>query len=212
MRYLLFFVIVLFLLPACKLENSPQRQQAPQTVDASKEIRNWTIISGQKVGLIEANFGEADIIKAYGKENVVREEIGVGEGESTTATVLFSKTDNEIFVSWKTGKEFQEISEILIENTESPWTTSQGVSIGTSLEELAKINGKEFKFAGFEWDYSGFTNDWQGGKIDKNLTVFLEPDNPEVIYPDLLGDSLFSSDNPKAKEAKLKVRSMIINF
>ncbi len=75
-----------------------------------------------------------------------------------------------------------------------------------------KINGKDFQFAGFEWDYSGYTNDWQAGRISKSLAVFLEPTNPEAVYPDLLGDDLFSSNHPKAKAAQLKVRSMIIRF
>lgn len=204
--------LILTLLVACKFEGNDKKYETPEAIDAGKNIVNWTCIPGKKVGLINKNFTEADIIKAYGKENVTRQTISMGEGEMATSTVLFPKTDNEIFISWQLDKPFEVITEVLIENEKSPWSTNQGVNIGTTLEELIKINGRDFKFAGFEWDYSGYTNDWQDGLIAKSLAVFLEPDNPDVVYPDLLGDDLFSSNHPKAKPANLRVRSMIIRF
>lgn len=210
MKNILFFSILIFL-TACKFETS-EKQFNPRSVDASKEIVNWTVVPGEQVGLIKKAFTEADIIKAYGKESIGREEIGLGEGEMAKATVLFPKTKNELFITWETGKEYQAIAEVLIENPDASWMTNQGIGLGTSLEDLVKINGKDFKFAGFEWDYSGYTNDWQGGKIDKNLVVFLEPSDPEKVYPDLLGDELFLSNHPKAKIAGLKVRTMIVRF
>jgi len=206
------FILALFLIMSCNFEGEDKKYKTPKAIDASKNIFNWTCVPGEKVGLINKNATEADIIKAYGQENVSRQEISMGEGEVVTSTVIFPKTDNEIFVSWQLDKPFQVITEVLIENEKAPWGTSQGVSIGTTLEELIEINGKDFKFAGFEWDYSGYTNDWQGGRITKNLAVFLEPDNPDAIYPDLLGDELFLSNHPKTKSAGLKVRSMIIRF
>lgn len=181
-------------------------------VDASDEIENWTCIPGKKVGKIAKNFSEKDVIEAYGVENVERKEIGLGEGEMANATVLFPNTDNQLFITWQLDKQFEVIDEILIDEAKTSWMTSQGITVGTTLKELVNINEKPFQFAGFEWDYSGFANDWQGGKISKNLSVFLEPSNPEAVYPDLLGDALFSSDLPKAKEADLKVRAMIIRF
>lgn len=207
----IFFLALILFFTACKFETK-EKPFNPRAIDASKEIFNWTMVPGSQVGLIKKSFTEADIIKAYGKENVARKEIGLGEGEMTKATVLFPKTENELFITWEMGKEYQNIDEILIENPEASWTTNQGIGMGTTLEELVKINGKDFKFAGFEWDYSGFTNDWQGGIIDKNLVVFLDPSDPEKIYPDLLGDTLFLSNHPKAKAAGLKVRTMIIRF
>ena len=208
----LLFLFVVCCLVACKFDNTDKQYDTPKAIDASKNIRNWTCVPGEKVGLIHKNFTEEAIIKVYGKENVKREQISLGEGEVSTATVIFPKTDNEIFITWQLDQPFQVISEILIENENAPWGTSQGISIGTTLEELIQINGKDFKFTGFEWDYSGYTNDWQDGRISKKLAVFLEPANPEAVYPDLLGDELFASNHPKAKTAGLKVRSMIIRF
>lgn len=208
MRYLL---LSFLLFASCKFD-TPQQTHTARTVDASKEIENWTCIPGKQVGLVMKDFSEADIIRIYGRENVGRDTIGLGEGITTIATTIFPKTEKEIFVSWNPKEPFQKISEILVEKKNAPWTTSQGIGIGTTLKQLKEINGRDFRFAGFEWDYSGFTKNWEGGNIPDNVAVFLEPSNPEAVYPDLLGDELFSSNHPKALAAGLKVRAMIFYF
>ena len=172
----------------------------------------WLCIPGKQVGKITASSSEAAIIATYGKENVVRQTIGLGEGEMTEGTVVFPNTPNELIIEWAAGQTYQRRANIRIEKNNTSWKTDQGIGIGTSLAALKQINGKDFKFAGFEWDYAGFTNDWQGGQINKKLTVFLEANNPEAIYPDLVGDGLFSSAHPKAVAADLRVRSLVINF
>ena len=205
----LFILIFLCGLCSCKFD-SAEKPFNPRSVNAEKEIFNWTIIPGEKVGLIEKDFTEADIIGRYGRENVVRKEIGIGEGEMATATVLFPGTANELTILWQPNQKFTKLERFIIENEKSPWTTSQGVAVGTSLDKLEEINGGPFQFAGFEWDNSGYANDWQDGRIPDNVIVFLEPSNPKLVYPDLLGDGLFSSENEKAKAAGLYVRAVEI--
>ncbi|HHH49770.1 MAG TPA: hypothetical protein ENK52_02190 [Saprospiraceae bacterium] len=178
---------------------------APPTafvIDANKKI----------VGLITPADTEADLIKSYGEKNVQKREIGLGEGETTLGTVVLPGTDEELIIEWLEGATYQKIKSIRIEGENASWKTVDGIGIGTSLEDLEKINGKAFKFYGFEWDYAGTTNEWEGGKISKNITLILTPDNPQAVFPDLLGDQLFSSKNPKAQEAGLKVSAMVINF
>ena len=96
MKNLSFFLLLLCF-AACKFETTDKKYDTPKAIDASKNIVNWTCVPGEKVGLINKDFTEAAIIKAYGKENVKREEISMGEGEVAIATVVFPKTDNEIF-------------------------------------------------------------------------------------------------------------------
>lgn len=186
---------------------TPQNVAQPRSNDAK-----WLCIPGKQVGKILNTSTEAAIITAYGKEQVIRRMIGLGEGEMIEGTVVFPDTDNELIIEWAEGKAFQKPAKIRIEKSNTSWKTDQGIAIGTTLADLQKINGKDFKFAGFEWDYAGFTNDWQDGKIDKKLSVFLEANNPEAIYPELVGDVLFPSSHPKATAADLRVRSLVIEF
>ncbi|MEO1627487.1 MAG: hypothetical protein AAFV25_20215, partial [Bacteroidota bacterium] len=162
--------------------------------------------------LIQAGFSEADIIAAYGQENVRREEFKIGEGETTPATTVFPDTDKELVVLWKAEAPFERMEQVRIEKADSPWRTTQDVKIGTTLEQLIILNGKEFNFHGFEWDYAGLAKDWNGGFLHDKLEVFLAAENPEAIYPHLLGDELFSSGNLKARAADLLVDVMVIRF
>ena len=227
----LFLIVCLSLMVACGFETTntnttntitekePTTNIAPPPASTSKTISQsrsanakWLCIPGKQVGKITATSSEADIIAAYGKENVERRTIGLGEGETTEGTVVFPNTPNELIIEWAAGKTYQQPAKIRIEKGNASWKTDQGIGVGTSFAELKRINGKDFEFAGFEWDYAGFTDHWKEGKISSSLGLFLEPNNPAAIYPDLVGDKLFSSSHPKAAAADLRVRSLVINF
>lgn len=209
----------LLLLAGCDLETSGtggEQQNQGIVADNSQNKEpvkpNWDCIPGQQVGLIKAGATEVDIINSYGADQVVRRDIGLGEGESAPGTIVFPDTKNQLIIEWQDSMVYQKIARIRIEGEESDWATPQGVRIGTTLERLEAINGKPFKFFGFEWDYSGLCKDWQGGNIDPKLSVFLNPGNPEAVYPDLLGDAEFLSTHPKASTAQLQVSSFVIEF
>ena len=174
--------------------------------------QKWLCIPGKQVGLISTHTTEASIKMAYGKEHVIRRTIDVGEGETIEGTVVFPNTDNEISIEWARDQPFKRPAKVRIQKGNTSWKTDQNISIGTTLSQLQRINEKDFKFAGFEWDYAGYTNDWQGGKINPKLTIFLEAGNPEATFPDLLGDGLFLSSHPKAVAADLRIRAMVIEL
>ena len=200
----------------CKNETKPNTTKNPSgtgTVTEKPEaVPNWTCVPGKQVGLITSSSTEGDIIYAYGKENVTRGEIGLGEGETTMATIVFPLSENELLIRWVEGQAYKKIESINIMNAGANWKTSQGITIGTTLEQLLSINKKSFNFTGFEWDYAGGVMDWNGGSIDKNLKITMEPTKEEAVFPDLLGDTIFSTDHPKAKEAGLRVASFKIVF
>ena len=194
-------------------KNELTTKSTPSGTSSARSVdQKWLCIPGKQVGMVSAHTTEEAIKMAYGKENVIRRTIGVGEGETIEGTVVFPDTDNEIIIEWAADKPFQKPAKVRIEKGNTSWTTDQKISIGTTLAQLQRINGKDFKFAGFEWDYAGFTQDWQGGKINSKLTVFLEAGKPEAAFPDLLGDALFLSNHPKAVAADLRVRAMLIEL
>jgi hypothetical protein len=227
MKYINIIFFSLLILSACETEtpNSNSNNQNPKVetdttkpqtpnveTNTTKKESSWFCIPNKQVGLIKADADEESIIAAYGKENVIREEVGIGEGEMVAATVVFPNTPNELIVEWQSELEYTKLSRIRIEQENAKWETEEGIKTGTTLEELLEINGKDFNFYGFDWDYGGITNEWEGGNINPQLTVFLEPKNPEGASEELSGDGVFSSSHPKAKEAELEVVAFIIYF
>ncbi len=227
MKYINIIIFILLITSACETDNADSnsnnqtdnvetdttKSQTPavETKTSTKESK-WLCIPNKQVGLIKADANEESIIEAYGKEYVIREEVGIGEGEMVAATIVFPNTQNELIVEWQEGYEYNKLSRIRIEQKDAQWVTEEGIKIGTTLEELRQINGKDFNFYGFDWDYGGITNEWEDGNINSQLTVFLDTKNLEGIPSELSGDGVFSSSNPIAKEAQLEVVAFVIYF
>jgi len=43
------------------------------------------------------------------------------------------------------------------------------VTIGTTLRELERLNGKPFRMFGFWWDYGGEVSSWEGGELEREF-------------------------------------------
>ncbi len=225
MNYIKFFATLFFAIAisSCEFGTSTNADNGNSITDELKKpistspvkiekTDNWTCIPGVQVGRIKANFTDSDIYKTFGKENVMETEIGLGEGETKKGLLVFPKTNNEIQVLFEGNEQMAKLESIRIKGINSKWKTDSGIQVGMPLEGLVLVNGKDFNFYGFEWDYAGKLANWNGGKLNNKLSVFLEATNEEAVFPDLLGDKEFSSSNPKAREAGLKVSEILINF
>ena len=75
------------------------------------------------------------------------------------------------------------------------------------FDELTKINGKEVKFYGFGWDYSGAV-DWNGGKLeDSNIRVFLNPEGE--VADKFYGDRMIDASPEEIEALNLKVSTIM---
>ena len=189
---------------------------APTVEAVSGELTNWTCVPGKQVGAITANFTEEDLIKTFGDKQVQRYEAGEGESDETyTATIVNPGTKNQLIIRWAKDQPFKKIGSIRIENDSTDWRTAEGISIGTTLADLVRINGRDFAFNGFyEAGEAGMTTTWQGGAINPGLVLYLQPDNPEAIYEGagLSKEASYSSANALAKKAGIRVSGLLIKF
>ena len=170
---------------------------------------NHLIVPGRQFGPILATDSEADIINRLGKENVLRAEIPIGEGETVTGTIVFPGSPKELILLW-TEQDFTSLHEARCSNPNAPWATDLGIKIGSSLKQVAKINEKAFRLSGFQWDYAGTTTGWNQGKIAESLVlVFAQPDN---YHSDLNGDQIIDSSNARMIRANPKVSTLRVIF
>jgi hypothetical protein len=167
---------------------------------------------------------EQALIAKYGKGNVKRDTIYVAEGGEEEGTVLFpNDPKRRLEIVWKNKKQ-RKSPEWMRVPTESRWSVF-GLRNGTTLADLVKRNGRDFKFSGFGWDYGGAITDWRGGAMNTvggktcHVGVSIDavvPDNPtksqEAALNAVSGDSEFLSSSPHLKKIKVQVNEIIVSY
>ncbi|WP_373057674.1 hypothetical protein [Zunongwangia sp. H14] len=152
------------------------------------------------------NNSKAEIKEKYAGANM---EEGSGMFEEGTVersyTILYPETSDEVLITW--AADDSGIYEIRF-SEEGKWKTASGIKVGTTYEELNRLNGKPVSFYGFGWDYSGAVV-WNGGKLENsNLNIFLGPQNEpaEKFY----GDQIVKASPGEIKNLDLKVQAVIL--
>jgi len=166
---------------------------------------NTLIMPGKSVGPITPRSTRADLVKAFGAANVKNATIYLSEGETVPGTVVFDKDPKRrLEITW-TKKKL--VGDVKIVGSSSLWHTAEGITLGTTLAELQRLNGKPFKFSGFDWDYGGLIQGWQGGKLEtslKGVWPSLNP-GPKDNTSEISGDREFSSDDVLKKNFHITV-------
>ncbi|SFB80901.1 hypothetical protein SAMN04487907_101728 [Zunongwangia mangrovi] len=120
-------------------------------------------------------------------------------------TILYPGTEDEILITWKNESKTSIFDISYSEN--GKWSSAKGIKIGTTYDELTRINGKEVKFYGFGWDYSGAV-DWNGGKLeDSNIRVFLNPQGK--VAGKFYGDRMIDATPEEIEALNLKVSTIM---
>jgi hypothetical protein len=176
-----FFALLLVAAPACAQAPPPQEGAITCTSPIAPDD------SGKS------------LMQRYGKDAVVQELPGA-EGESYKGLVLLPRAkDRRIEVSF-TDDTMKRVTGLAIRDNAktSRWYLS-GITIGSSLTEVQKANGKPFVVSGFDWDYGGFVTDWKGGalgRLEGGCRVLMRFGKETGAPPNLSGDGVqVSSDN-----------------
>ena len=165
-------------------------------VDAEK-TNDFMCIPYMRAGRIEPFSTLDDIARLYGAANVERRVIpgpeGVGQFD---VSVIYPDTDNELRVYWDKNEYGKRPSWVSIRKHNSEWKTLYGIKIGTSLAELNRLNGRPFKFLGFNWDYGGSVKrDWEGGVLGTIVPASLVLRSAKNLPRKYQGDKILSSDD-----------------
>ncbi|MCB0572523.1 MAG: hypothetical protein KDC66_22295 [Phaeodactylibacter sp.] len=209
-----FWALLALLAPACG--DNPKQPPAEETAATEPAVGSiaidFSIEPGKRVGGIRADASESDVENLYGADQVQFRSVYIGEGESQPGVAVFPNTPNELEIVWDIAAATGKPEFIRASKEGTAWHTVQGVTVGTTLEELERINGGPFSIYGFGWDYGGLVTDWQGGKLRPYLIVALTPGKPELVGPEVSGDRAFSSGDPHIRAIEPRVGSMVITF
>ena len=188
---------------------------------------DWTLVPGLRAGPITGNTSEADLQALYGPENLVPAEIEIGEGLTEPGTVLFPHDPRKKAEIFWIGPDRKKIKALRITEENTIWKTSRGLTIGTSLKALSRLNQRPLRLVGFAWDYGGTIVDCNGGGLKelgthvsgglegRTLILRVSPDpkwRGSHEYGSVKGDREFSSDHPAMKKMNPTVYSITMGF
>lgn len=163
---------------------------------------------------------EAELKQKFGAAHVKFDTIWGAEGNFGFGTYLDKGTKDEVQLIWKDSTRTSGVSTAIAvsffekdgnSNFDNKWSSSKGVKLGMTTDNLEKLNGKAFLFSGFGWDYGGQVIDWQKGKLDETpmgieLTEGLNGNNlSESDGNEILGDRDVRSDNKVVKKMQPRV-------
>ncbi len=190
---------------------------------------DWVIVPGERVGPIDAGASEAKLVELFGAANVKRVSFEVEPGEAVAATTVFADdSTRRAVVLWRDPQARTSPETVLIRGERSVWRTDKGITLGTPLATLRRLNGKALNLTGFGPDLGGTVLDCNGGSltefgqdgprgiVGRTLVVRVEPDpalRDTAAYQQAIGESELSSDsdamrklNPRAYELMVEIR------
>lgn len=191
-------LLALLLTPA---HGAPRRTDAPPALSCT--------------GVFARSTTHARLVKAFGAPNVVVRAVGIGEGETVKASVIFPRDKaRRIEVLWRNEKARRDPAEIRI-GTGSARRTTQGVALEMTLAQVEALNGRPFQLYGFGFDYGGTTIDWQGGALATQpggCTLGLRFDQRKQTDADIVGERSFLSNDPGMRSADPAVEAISLRF
>ncbi|MBX3704351.1 MAG: hypothetical protein KF822_11310 [Steroidobacteraceae bacterium] len=162
--------------------------------------------------------------EAFGAEQVRNAELYLGEGKTEAGTVLFAPVlDEMIQVFWKDPPQKHLPRFLRVNGRTSRWHTVQGITLGSDLQTLERINGRSFILKGFGWDYSGTVVSWLGGFLEtafspcRFVVRFIaeqkEP-GPEwfLWYEQVIGDREFQSTYFAMQSLNPRIRAIELHY
>ena len=120
-------------------------------------------------------------------------------------SILYPGTSDELLITWEDGARTK-IHQLRFDKN-GRWKTKNNIRVGTTYDELVRLNGNSIKFYGFGWDYSGAV-DWNGGRLaNSNVRVFLKPENsPSAKF---IGDRIVEATPEEIEALNLKVQAVL---
>jgi hypothetical protein len=203
----------LFLLVLCPFAHLDAAPEAPPAF-------SWQVAPCAAFGPVQAKTSLADLIRLFGKGNVQETRIEGAEGETYPGAVVFPRDPMKTLkVIWKDDVK-NAVAEASVEGDKSLWRTAQGVTLGTTLKDLEKLNGVPFTVSGFGWDDGGRVLSWNRGALapsfPKAFSLQLSP-NPakpenQKSAPDVSGDKALSSSARPLQALEPRVVEMSCQF
>jgi hypothetical protein len=179
------------------------------------------IVVGKSFGAVTKSTTRAQLASIYGKANVKDAEISGPEGTTFQGTIVYPKKPAESFeIIWVDPKTKRKPELARISDAKTKWKTTHGITIGTSLKTIEKLNGKPLTLNGFGWDYGGGIISWNGGKLAKEcygkLLLTFDARGTEKLPQNeastIMGEREVKSDSPVMRKLEVRVQELTLSL
>jgi hypothetical protein len=198
------------------------------------DVNDWLIIPGKRAGPITPKTTRADLVRYFGAREVEDDYVpGGGDTDPQTGTwVNREHADSSLAIQWNDDKPESHVSFIVFCQSDTGeesaaacrWHTPQGISLGTTLKTLEKLNSGAFKLLGMAWDYGGVVTSWNGGRLESMAAkcggLSLQLDEPSgqpsderaQLLEQISEDKEFSSAHAAMQRLNPQVSAMNLSF
>jgi hypothetical protein len=145
-------------------------------VCARAQDNDWLIVPGKRVGPITASSTRADLVRVFGAKNVADGDFLTSDMGSENATRVYrDQPEMSLAIFWISDAADSHIRSVrvcpnLILPGKCRWRTAESVTLGVTLKDLERLNGRAFQLNGFDWGFGGLITSWNGGHLDKLAT------------------------------------------
>lgn len=214
------------IIPGCSPEGGrdsvrpqvPPDSAAAEAPSADSATTPWQV-GPTAPGPLSSQSSAADLGRHYGAQNVEPTRVELGEGETAPGTVLYSSDSlRRLEILWRDSVAQRGPARIILRGHGSQWQVGRGISLGTSLQDLERLNGRPFTLAGFGWDYAGVVTSWNGGSLESTLAgikLYLDPGPAQyesAPYSQVIGDRDYSSALPAMQQLNPRVGQIFVDF
>jgi hypothetical protein len=189
--------------------------QTKNDLDASPSTlaQDRTIIPGQRVGPVTAATSRADLVEIYREAALTDQPIAMGEGTTEPGTIVDLGPEDQFAIVWTDANQ---TAPLLVKDFGPNWQTPEGIGVGIPYAILESVLGS-FKLYGFAWDYEGSLV-LEGSNLDQyygDLLLRVRPTETAIkahadAYQAVMGDALYSSDDPNLDPLDLSVDEMTV--
>lgn len=189
--------------PAAAPATAAASASAP--ADSTALTCDYPVKLGSTVEAVKAQFGkDAKVDTMTGAEGIEYQALVLWSSDPTRRLELpFDEEEDK-----------PTVEAVDIGSSTSRWRV-RGLAMTDSLAKVREVNGKPFGLYGFDWEYGGNITGWNGGRLEPEgrcgVSIRFRPG--EKIGDDYaMGDSEFTSDDPKVAKARAVIDSLGVNL
>jgi hypothetical protein len=130
----------------------------------------WRIVPGARFGSVHARSTLQDLVRLYGRSNLIQKTLVAHNGRNVPGVVLFPKQPSRrVEIAWADPAGLRYPAWARVRGERGAWETPGGLALGTRLRDLERMNGRAFSLWGFDWAEGGWVRSWNRGNLADEL-------------------------------------------